>query len=339
MKNTAIVFAVIVFGLLASACRSSSYPQSDHFDGRRFYNPSVNIDKSFWQVLKWHFSGDKVEWPEWRENTHSVSLPAAVTEGQVSTTFVNHATHLIQFAKVNMLTDPVFSRRASPFSWVGPKRRHAPALAASELPRIDVVLISHNHYDHMDAGSIRALSEQFDPLFVVPLGNAKLVQSMGAKKIIELDWWQRAEIPGGSVTLVPVQHWSARGLFDRNQALWGGFVVEAGDKKVFFAGDTGYAQVFSEIFEKFGPMDLSFLPIGAYEPRWFMKEQHMNPEEAVQAHLDLRSKFTIGTHFGTFRMADEGMDQPLFELAEALRKLEVDSQSFIAPEPGQTETR
>jgi L-ascorbate metabolism protein UlaG (beta-lactamase superfamily) len=341
--------------------------KSDHFDGRVFSNPEINVNKSFFDVLKWQFSGQKKKWPSWRELESQA--PAKIPKAdEVSTTYINHATHLIQINDIYLLTDPVFSKRLGPVSWAGPRRVHRPAIDIESLPKVDVVLISHNHYDHMDSESIRHLSEKFDPLFVVPIGNQRLIATMGARRVIELDWWQEAnvskreisnqqtlenrvienDIPESRisenqiamnnirVTLVPVQHWSARGLFDRNQALWGGFVFETLNLKLFFAGDTGYAKVFRDIFKKFGKMDLSILPIGAYEPRWFMREQHMNPEEAVQAHLDLESRFTIGTHFGTFQLTDEAIDTPVADLKAALEKMSVSPGVFVAPKPGES---
>lgn len=319
------------------------YPKSDHFDGERFFNAENNVDKGFWDLLKWKWSSTKVAWPDWRDIEKQ--QPALVPgPNEISTTYINHATHLIQMGGVNILTDPIFSQRASPVSWAGPKRVYAPAIGIDQLPKIHLVLISHNHYDHMDADSISQLSKKHQPLFVVPLGNKVLLEEMGAKHVIEIDWW--ADLAPGSdftkflgslqVTLVPVQHWSARGLFDRNRALWGGFVITYAGMKVFFAGDTGYGKVFSEIRKRMGPMDLSLLPIGAYEPRWFMKTQHMNPEDAVQAHLDLESKFSIGTHFGTFQLTDEGIDAPVLALTEALKKRSLTEAQFVAPKPGQS---
>ncbi len=320
------------------------YPKSDHFDGERFFSPVNNVDKGFLDFLKWKWgSDDKAAWPDWRdlEKQEPAKIPGP---NQISTTYINHATHLIQMGGVNVLTDPIFSKRASPVSWAGPKRVHDPAIEINQLPKIHLVLISHNHYDHMDVDSIRKISEVHQPLFLVPLGNKALIEEMGAKNIVEIDWWEELpsvpEFPtvfaSVRVTLVPVQHWSSRGFFDRNRALWGGFVLQHAGLKIFFAGDTGYGAVFSEIRKRMGIMDLSLLPIGAYEPRWFMKEQHMNPEDAVQAHIDLESKFTLGTHFGTFQLTDEGIDDPVNGLREALKEKSISESQFVAPKPGQS---
>lgn len=283
-------------------------------------------------------AGSKTPWPESRPLKTTPRIPEKVDKDSLSTTFINHMTHLVQFEKLNLLTDPIFSQRASPVSWAGPKRVHPPAVSIQNLPRIDVVIISHNHYDHMDASSIRELTLKWNPLFIVPLANAELLKKFGAKNIIELDWWQKHALPESDavITLVPTQHWCARGLFDRNESLWGGFVIQVQSLQVYFPGDTGYGEHFKIIGQKMGPMDLSFLPIGAYEPRWFMKEQHMNPDDAVLAHKDLPSKQSIGTHFRTFQLTDEGIDQPVIDLEIALQKYNVSNQFFIAPEPGET---
>ena len=311
------------------------YPKSDNYDGSRFHNPEINNDKSLLDVLGWKIKGQAATWPDWVEIETQAPAPTP-GPGEAVTTYINHATHLIQISGMNMLTDPIFSQRASPVSWAGPARVHKPAIALEALPKIHVVMISHNHYDHMDVESIRKLSQIHNPVFVVPLGNKELIEDMGAQKIVELDWWQDTKIENSElkITLVPVQHWSARGMFDRNKALWGGFVVQSPSLKIFFAGDTGYNKFFLEIKKRLGIMDLSILPIGAYEPRWFMKEQHMNPEDAVQAHVDLESRFSLGTHFGTFQLTDEAIDEPRKALSLALQKRNLSEIQFAAPTPG-----
>ncbi len=316
-----------------------AYQKSDHFDGERFHNPGMSADsKSMWQVLKWKMTSTVTPWPAMIDNISKPDVAKDLKAGEISTTFINHATHLIQVKGVNIITDPVFSERASPFTFLGPKRVRRPSIEMKDLPHIHVVLISHNQYDHMDSASIAEITKKFDPVFVVPLGNAELIKEMGAKNVIELDWWQQVELPQNNlVTLVPAQHWSRRGMFDTNKALWGGFVVTAADQRnIYFAGDTGYGPHFKSIREKFGPLDVSIIPIGAYEPRWFMKEQHMNPEDSVQAHLDLESRFSLGTHFGTFQLTDEGVDEPVSALKIALEKMKVDPKRFVAPDMGET---
>lgn len=314
------------------------YPESDHYKDGVFLNPGVRVTKSFWELLKWQSTRKARPWPVTRENVKKPELANALGEKQISTTFINHATHLIQIQNLNVLTDPVFSERVSPLTWAGPKRMRKPGLEIDELPKIDVIVISHNHYDHMDKVSIRKLSEKFDPLFVVPLGNKVLIEEFGGKRVVELDWWDSTDIGAGArVTLVPAQHWSKRAAFDTNKALWGGFVIATkAAKKIYFSGDTGYGAFFREIRERLGVMDLSIIAIGAYEPRWFMKSQHMNPDEAVQAHVDLESRRTLGTHFGTFQLTDEGIDEPAEALEIALKKFKILPGVFTAPDNGET---
>jgi L-ascorbate metabolism protein UlaG (beta-lactamase superfamily) len=244
---------------------------------------------------------------------------------------------LIQLEGLNILTDPVFSDYVGPLSLVGCARHQKAGLCLKDLPKIDLVLISHNHYDHLDLPSLQQVLERDNPLFIVPLKNGPLLKELGAQKIIELDWWESCSVnQKQQVILTPAQHWSGRGLFDACKSLWGGFIIISDEIKVFFAGDTGYAAHFKEIFNHFGAMDVSLLPIGCYKPRWFMHEQHMDPDEAITAHQDLHSSLAIGIHFGTFKLADDGVYQPVHELNQALKKRAILSSEFIAPLNGQT---
>jgi len=243
-------------------------------------------------------------------------------------TFIGHATFLIQTAAGNILTDPMYSHRAGPLNLVGPLRVRQPAVAFDDLPAISTVLLSHNHYDHCDLRTLGRLAERFDPLVVTPLGNGALVRSSGLRKVEELDWWQAATTAALPITLTPAQHFSARTPFDRNRALWGGFVVAVRGRRIFFAGDTAYAPFFQEVRRRLGAIDLALLPIGAYEPRWFMRTVHMNPVEAVQAHLDLDASESVGMHFGTFRMTAEGIDEPQRALDDARAAMNVHASRF-----------
>lgn len=312
------------------------YPLSDHFDGEHFFNPGVNTDKPFSDILKWKSQNSAKKWPLWVENKARPRLPAQVQPQESYLTFINHVTFLIQLKELNILTDPVFSRRTSPFRFAGPKRVRAPGLELENLPPIHLVLVSHNHYDHMDLDSLRKLKQKFDPVFIVPLGNKKYFQALGDEKVTELDWWQNHDLGSLKITLTPAQHWSSRNLWDRRRALWGGFLIQSQDHSLFFAGDTGYGPHFSEIQKRLGPPKISLLPIGAYEPRWFMKASHMNPEDAVLAHRDLQSTLSIPMHFGTWQLTDEAIDEPLQHLQEALQKLNVPEQSFQILEVGET---
>ncbi|MEN9722481.1 MAG: hypothetical protein RJB38_467 [Pseudomonadota bacterium] len=315
---------------------------SDHYDGNRFFNPwGVNINKGLWDLLKWRFTSSAKTWPPAPlHNRGRAELVTGTHQASVHVTYLGHATVYIQArgeeGQRNILTDPYFSDRASPVSFAGPLRSRPPALQIAELPALDTVVVSHNHYDHLDLPSLKNLKDRFDPLFIVPLKNAKTLQAAGISKVIELDWWQEHE----GVRLVPAQHWSARGIGDRNQALWGGYVFElpsgAGLKKVFFAGDTGYGPHFRDIHDRLGAVDLALLPIGAYEPRWFMKDQHMNPDDAVRAHIDLRSRQSLAIHFETLQLTDEGFEEPREALALALRTHLIPESVFRAPEGGET---
>ena len=260
---------------------------------------------------------------------------------QPAVTWIGHATALVQAGGLNILTDPVFSERVSPVTFAGPRRHQPPALPLDALPRIDVVLVSHDHYDHCDVASLGALARQAGggPLFVVPLKLRGLLAAHGAQRIAELDWWQSVSVPGAKgpvdIVLTPVQHWSGRGLHDRMRTLWGGYAVFAPDAHVYFGGDTGYSRDFADTRARFasrqaaGGFDLALLPIGSYEPRWFMQAQHVNPDEAVRAHLDLGARRSLAVHWGTFPLADEALDQPPRELAAARAKHGVGDDAFI----------
>lgn len=317
---------------------SGPYSKSDHFDGERFFQPGTYGVRGFVDLLKWQLFGDKKKWPKFRVNTPKPQLITVINPKNTGVTLINHATFLIQSGGMNILTDPIFSDRPSPFQWLGPKRVRPPGIEIDQLPRIDLVLISHNHYDHLDEGSIRKLQKKFAPQFIVALGDAKLLQKFGVANVIELDWWQSYTVPNSDleVTFTPAQHWSSRTPFDRNKSLWGGFVLKRKTSAIYFAGDSGYGNHFKKTADKLGPFNLSLIPIGAYEPRWFMREQHMNPEEAVQAHLDLQSTFSIACHFGTFQLTDEGIDDPVSDLEIAKKKLGVNANDFVTPENGQT---
>jgi N-acyl-phosphatidylethanolamine-hydrolysing phospholipase D len=268
---------------------------------------------------------------------------------QPAITWVGHATMLAQFGGLNVITDPVFSERVSPLSFVGPKRAVAPGLALAELPHIDVVLISHNHYDHLDDASVRALNGQAGgaPLFIVPLGLKAWMAERDITHVVELDWWQSHTVTSTAgavdIVLTPVQHWSGRGLNDRLQTLWGGYAAFAPDLQLFFTGDTAYSKDFADIHERFKPrqadgggFDIALIAVGAYEPRWFMSSQHVNPAEAVQIHLDIRAKRSVGIHWGTFELTDESLDEPPKQLAEARRAKGLADDAFTVMAIGET---
>jgi N-acyl-phosphatidylethanolamine-hydrolysing phospholipase D len=263
-------------------------------------------------------------------------------------TWIGHATMLAQMGGLNWLTDPVFSERASPVASFGPRRAQPPGLSLAQLPRIDVVLVSHNHYDHLDETSVKTLNAQAGgpPLFVVPLGLKTWFADIGIQRVMELDWWDslRLDAPGGAVDVVltPAQHWSGRTLADRLATLWGGFAVFAPDLHLVYTGDTGYSPDFKEIRRRFAArqtdagFDVALIPVGAYEPRWFMATQHVNPAEAVQIHLDLGATRSVGVHWGTFNLTDESLDEPPKALAEARRAAGLADETFQVLAIGQT---
>jgi L-ascorbate metabolism protein UlaG (beta-lactamase superfamily) len=302
-----------------------TYPTSDHYDGRRFFNPTGPALQPFSAVPRMLLERRK-PWPSRIDDPPR--QPLALEGASAVVTFIGHATFLIQTPSGNVLTDPVYAQRASPLQTLGPRRVRQPAVRFDDLPPIAVVLLSHNHYDHCDRQTLRRLAERFDPLVVTPLGNAPLVRSAGIRRVQELDWWHEATTSPLSVTATPAHHFSARTPLDRNRALWSGFMLMAGALRIYFAGDTAYAAIFPETRERLGPIDLALLPIGAYEPRWFMRSVHMNPDEAVQAHLELGGPESIAMHFGTFQLTTEGIDDPLHALDEACRARNVSRSRF-----------
>ena len=285
-----------------------------HFDGRRFVNPGGTADQSLASVQRM-LREPRTPWP--RRIDEPARQPPPLDGAAAAITFIGHATFLIQTRAGNVLTDPMYSQRAGPLGTFGPRRVRQPGVRFDDLPPISTVLLSHNHYDHCDLPTLRRIAERFDPVVVTPLGNGPLVRSTGIRRVEELDWWQQATSSALPITLTPAQHFSARTPFDRNRALWGGFTLMASHLRIAFAGDTAYAGFFQEIPKRIGPIDLALLPIGAYEPRWFMQRVHMNPAEAVQAHFDLGAPESIGMHFGTFQLTTEGIDEPILALAEA----------------------
>lgn len=324
--------------VLLSGCLSGRYqgPPSDHFDGRRFFSPYGPEPGSLWEVLKWKIRGSGTPWPDRVENEARPAPAAAVSDGEAVLTFVNHATMLVQLNGLNILTDPVYSERTSPVTWAGPRRVRDPGLSFERLPRIDLVLISHNHYDHLDMATVARLAERDQPLFLVALGDGRLIEGLPDVKFREMDWGQTETVGRTKITYLPAQHWSARGPFDRNLSLWGSFLVEGPGFNFYFAGDTGYSRHFAEIAANHPRIDLALLPIGAYEPRWFMQGQHLNPADAVQAHRDLKAGLSVGIHFGTWKLTDEGIGDPLQALAEARGKAGVGENEFLVLKEGET---
>lgn len=298
-------------------------PSSDHFDGRKFHNLSAQAPRGFRDALKWMLHRERGEWRRWTDAAPGPPPPRRVDDLRV--TFVNHATTLIQISGVNVLTDPVWSERVSPVTFAGPKRVRPPGIRFDDLPPIDAVLVSHNHYDHLDLATLGRLARRDRPRIFTGLGVSELLARRGVAGGLELDWWEGVDMAAGiTVTSVPVQHFSGRGLSDRNATLWTGFVVSAAAGRVFFAGDTGYGPHFAEIARRFPGIRLAILPIGAYRPEWFMGPVHETPAQAVEAAKDLGAATSVGMHFGTFELTDEGQEEPPRDLEKALA---------AAPEP------
>ncbi|QWG13518.1 MBL fold metallo-hydrolase [Bradyrhizobium sediminis] len=316
-------------------------PVSDHFDGKQFFDPDGVPPKSLREVLRWQFGWDRQRraWPEWVPSPHADTPPPRVDGGKVRLSFVGHVSWLIQTSGLNILIDPVWSERASPVRFAGPKRRNDPGIAFDALPEIDIALVSHGHYDHLDLATLSKLADRHAPRVITPLGNdVAMRRANAAIKAEAFDWHDRVELGGGiAVTLVPTRHWTARGLFDRNRALWASFVVETPAGKIYIVCDSGYGEGkhFRKVAEAHGPLRLAILPIGAYEPRWFMKDQHMNPADAVKALADCGAEQALAHHHGTFQLTDEAIDAPAAALGQALDEAKIPREKFVALKPGQ----
>ncbi len=291
--------------------------QPTHFDGKQFFNPSGASPRGFLDLVRWQLTSRPERSPRFIPDVEPSKPPSSVEGSQLRVTLVNHSTVLLQQSGLNILTDPMWAERASPLAAIGPRRRRAPGVRWEDLPRIDLVLLSHNHYDHLDLAALRRLADRGESQFVVPTGVAKLLRSRNIGPVHELDWGESISPGGVTVHGVAAQHFSARGLFDRNATLWCGYVIEAGERILYFAGDTGFGDHFASIRERFGAPSVALLPIGAYEPRWFMSPIHMAPDEAIRAHEILGAATSIAIHHGTFQLADEGIDTPKRRLLEA----------------------
>ena len=333
-----LALAAIVTGCVQQG--ATEFPLSEHYDGQHFRNRN-GTDKSLFDVFNMLLGSlsEAENWPESVPNPEHGAIVDAVESG-IRATYISHSTVLLQVDGLNILTDPVYSDRASPVSFAGPRRVRAPGITLGELPPIDLILISHNHYDHLDTGTLQAILRQqpSQPVVITGLGNGALIKALGFSDVRELDWDTGADIGGVSIHFVECQHRSGRGLFDQMASLWGSFVLETSAGRIYFAGDSGYSPHFKEQGDKWGPFTLALLPIGAYEPRWFMADIHLNPEEAVKAHKELRSEQSLAIHYGIFQLTYEGIDAPLEDLRAALNQQGLDSAAFWTLEPGQYRT-
>jgi L-ascorbate metabolism protein UlaG (beta-lactamase superfamily) len=322
---------------------------SDHFDGDRYFNPDLTSDSrkesgwGFWRGLRWITMIDWPEWPTFVEFPPGPPPEARVPKGTLRITSIGHSTFLIQMDGLNILTDPIWSDRCSPVSWAGPKRHSGPGLALEDLPPIDAVLVSHNHYDHLDLPTLKKLARKNTPRALTPLGNEILVRESGIPAVDELDWWRSARLSSDlTVTLVPAQHFSSRTLWDRNRALWGGFVLSGPSGNVYFSGDTGYGPHFREIARRFSPIRAALLPISPFRPKPSNPPStghhlplHMGPGEAVQAHLDLGAGTSVAAHFQVFQLGADKFDDAVEGLAQALREGNLKPDTFLVLNPGQ----
>jgi L-ascorbate metabolism protein UlaG (beta-lactamase superfamily) len=312
---------------------TGSPPFPAHFDGRRFFNPDAPQKRGFLAALRWKLTSRPEPSPRFVADVVPSKPPPRVQGRELRVTMINHSTLLLQQGGLNLLTDPIWSERASPLTWIGPRRCRAPGVRWEDLPRIDVVLVSHNHYDHLDLRTLRRLADHGPCRFIVPSRVGRLLRSRNIGPVDELDWGQSLPIGGGAVHSVPALHFSARAVFDRNRTLWCGYVIEAADGMVYFAGDTAFGSHFARIRERFGAPRLALLPIGAYEPRWFMAPIHMAPEEAARAHQILGAGTSIAIHHGTFQLGDEAIDTPQRRLMAC-----VPLDSFVVLNNGQSAT-
>lgn len=332
-----VVIAVVI-GYVISAPRYSG-PVSDHFDGKDFFTPGAPAPKGFAEVIGWQLNHERTQpWGAFHNDQPGPPPPARVTGDSVRTTFINHSTVLLQFDGLNVLTDPIYEQRVSPFQFAGPKRNCPPGIRFDDLPKIDVLLLSHNHWDHLEIGTVKKLCVRDQPKVFCPLGVKAFLEQHGCQNVTELDWRQSAPLTNrATLHCVPAQHFSGRGLFDRNGTLWAGYVIDSQTVgKLYFAGDSGYGPHFKAIGEQFGPLRLALIPIGAYKPNWFMSPVHCSPAEAVQIHQDVRSAQSVAIHFGTFPLADDGEAEPVDDLNMALKAKNIPSVNFRALKTGES---
>jgi L-ascorbate metabolism protein UlaG (beta-lactamase superfamily) len=341
LKKRNLVFTGFLAALAASlvACSTiTNYPESDHYREDRFSNPAPIEPPGFFRVA-WHILfGRNGQWPDKVTSVPSSYVHPQQEDGEIAVTFVGHASVLIQIQGINVLTDPVWSERVGVWGWAGPKRVRPPGIPIDRLPPIHAIVISHNHYDHLDLPTLRTLSSRDNPVIYVPLGNAAWMQSEGIANVREMDWWDTAYPTAGlEIIFTPAQHNSGRGLFDTNKTLWGSFFIRTKCGSVYFAGDTAYFNQFSRIRERLGPPDIALLPIGAYEPEKMMRRFHMNPAEAIQAQRDLQASFAVGIHYDMFQTTGEDFGEAPRELKRTLEISGKGLSSFSVLAEGQTE--
>ncbi len=346
----ALLLFTVIFSLTSAQGETQAgggAVKNDHHTEEGYTNSYLKDEKSFFDLLRWKFGARKGSPDELPTGLNlaehyspdsvaaDLALISTPTTEAIQLSWIGHAAFLVQVGGVNILTDPQFSDRSSPFSFVGPKRVAPPGISLKDLPRIDVAIISHDHYDSLDVDSVIELGN--DVHFLVPLGLKRWFENLGITNVTELDWWQVEEYKGINFHLVPAQHWSKRTPWGTNSTLWGGWVIQSSKGNIYFVGDSGYdSRIFTEIGERLGPMKLSLIPIGAYRPRWFMKPMHVDPFEAVRIHQDVKSELSIAMHWGTFKLTDEPLNEPPALLERALKESSIPTERFRVLKFGET---
>ena len=316
MRKTFYIFLLFTTGFLFAEYKNTN---------------GVASDKSFGDMLQWIRSDIEPEITKIELSSDWQKLN--LSEDDNYAIWIGHSTFLIKKNGVTILTDPIFSKRASPFRNIGPKRLIPPAIPLDAIPHIDIVTVSHNHYDHLDIHSLKKISKKHpEAIFLVPTGDEKLLKRKKIKNVYNFEWWESIEHKGFEITFTPVQHWSKRSLFDRNKSLWGGWFFNHKDYSLYHAGDTGYSKDFIDTKIKLGSPKYAFIPIGAYDPEWFMAESHVNPEDAVQIMLDLEAEKAFGMHWATFVLTDEDTIEPKIRLEKEIMKYK--DLDFISVSPG-----
>lgn len=340
MKSLYLSYFLVLFTL---SCFADASVRKSHHTENGFKNPNPNFEtKGFWNVIVWQFQ--RFQLPNSLDPSDYPPFPVVGNDGselnantsKLSVTWIGHATTLIQVDGVNILSDPIWSERCSPVSFIGPKRYTPPGIKIEDLPKIDIVILSHNHYDHTDLPTLRQLEEKFHPLVLTGLGNKKLLLGEGLKNVKEMDWWDETKTNDLSITFTPTQHFSGRGLLDRNETLWGSYFISGKKEKVYFGGDTGYYTHFREISERLGPVDVAILPVGATEPRWMMEPVHVDPKETVKAFVDLKAKYLVPMHYMTFVLSDEPLDSPVPRTKEELKRSGISEGQFVPLKIGES---
>lgn len=303
----------------------------------KFDNVYPFPQKSFWTAMKWRWSREPAEWPKFRPLKAKASFTPKDSQVEPTVTWIGHSSFLLQAEKKNILFDPVYSDTVGPVAWLSPKRVVPPGITREQTPKIDAIFLSHDHFDHMDLPTLEYFAARDKPVVIAGLGSREILNDAGFSNIVELNWWESKELDAGfQVTFVPAQHWSTRSLIERNTRLWGGFYLSLGEMLYYFVGDTGYhPELFKEIRNKAGTPDFSFIPVGAYAPRDFMKDQHVDPAEALKIHTDVGSKKSVGMHWGTFQLSDEGIDAPCETLLAEISQQKMNAQ-FDCMDHGET---